>query len=121
MASVNRTTASSFVVGKMLKGSDLGRASSVDVKIVRVRVTPSDWGSPFVLDIEEVHGCENMALNKTNSNKLSELIDDETDNWAGYTVTFNKEETTNPKTNLSVFGLVVVGVAAPSIGGKKKK
>jgi altronate dehydratase len=121
MASVQNRTASDFVVGRMLKGSDLGKNPTVKVVIESVRSTPASWGSPFVLDIKEVLGCENMALNKTNAKKLADLIDDETDNWVGYSVTFGKELVDNPSTNSKVYGLVVLSVEAPTLGGRKKR
>ena len=94
--------------GKLLKGSDLGKSeNSITVFINRVREAPAGWGSPLVCDIAEAHGCTALALNKTNIKRLSDLIDDDYDMWAGYEVTFARVRVTNPRTNGAAYGLEV--------------
>jgi len=97
--------------GKLLKGSDLGRSeNSITVFVNRARVAPAGWGSPMVLDIVEVHGCTALALNKTNSKRLAEMIGDDPDEWAGHEVTFSRVRVTNPQTNGPAYGLEVDSV-----------
>jgi hypothetical protein len=107
MASAMKTAAKRGGDGsKLLKGSDLGKSeNSITVFVNRARESPAGWGSPMVLDIAEVHGCTALALNKTNTKRISELIDDDYETWAGYEITFSRVRVTNPQTNGPAYGL----------------
>jgi len=113
MASATKTTKArgGGEGGKLLKGSDIPKSKqNVVVFVNSVREAPEEWGSPLVMDIEEVYECTALALNKTNVKHLVTMIGDDYDEWAGYEVTFTKVRVTNPQTGQSVTGLEVESV-----------
>ena len=107
MSSAAKAAASRGENAKLLKGSDLKKTElSVTVFCKAVREAPDNWGSPLVMDIEENHGCTALALNKTNTKLIANMIDDDTDNWVGYEITFEKVKVNNPSGGGLVDGLV---------------
>lgn len=97
--------------GKLLKGSDVPKSKqNVTVFVNSVREAPVEWGSPLVMDIDEIYECTALALNKTNIKHLVEKIGDDYDEWGGHEVTFVKTRVTNPNTGEAVTGLEVESV-----------
>ena len=104
--------------GTLLKGSALKKTEqSVTVFVHAVREAPASWDSALVMDFEETHGAAAIALNKTNIGKLTELIGDDYDEWAGYEVTFEKIRVPNPAQG----GKMVDGLQVSSVKKSKKK
>jgi len=94
--------------GSLLKGSDLKASElSVTVFVIAAREAPVNFNAPMILDIEENHGCKAFALNKTNTKKMVELVDDDYAEWAGYEVTLSKVRVQNPATGEPTWGLEI--------------
>jgi hypothetical protein len=92
--------------GELLKGTHLPKnKNEVVVFVNNVREAPEEWGSPLVLDIDEVYGCTALALNKTNVKRIVEMIDDDYEKWPGYDITFTRVSVNNPSTKQSTMGL----------------
>ena len=109
--------------GKILKGQHLydakpKRLSEVTVTFREVRDPGPQFNSPLIADLSTA--CldqDSVALNKTNIKRLTSLLGDDYDKWAGAKVTFERVLTNNPSTHQQAMGLLVVSASA---AGSKK-
>jgi hypothetical protein len=104
----------------LLKGSDLPKSTSfIKVKIKAVRETPDGFGSPFVIDINNVTTIEKdsngdfvvksaVALNRSSCNWLADKYGDDFDDLVGKTIVLYVVQVTNPKTKKLVRSLTAV-------------
>ena len=82
---------SAFPPGKWLKAADLqGREVRVVIESVALEEMPDGEEKPVVRFIGKSAG---LALNRTNSNTLAEVLGDETDGWRGAAVVLVPETT----------------------------
>lgn len=107
--------------GAILHGSDVPKSkySGFKVKIRAVREPGEGFNAIAIADIDPIfesavpdkdgkkRACECIALNKTNMKALANQLGDNTDKWAGKTVTFIVIFTRNPKTGKNVPSLGV--------------
>lgn len=94
----------------LLKGSDLPqKTAKIKVVCVDVRESPEEFSSPLIMEIEEVYGKSNWALNKTNIKALVSLIDDDYEKWSGHEIELTKFITRNPTSKQQAWGLSVTG------------
>lgn len=108
MGSATKAATSRSTSEPLLKGVDLKKSElSVTVFVVGAREAPATWNSPIILDIEENHGFKAMALNKTNTRKLAEMISDDFEEWVGYEITLAKVRVNDPSTGGMTDGLEV--------------
>jgi hypothetical protein len=104
----------------LLKGSDLTvKEHEIIVVTTGVRTAPQGFNSPFILEIEEVHGKTDWAVNQTNAGALITLVSDDYEKWVGYELKLSKFLTTNPSTKKQAWGLAIVG--AKKVGASKRR
>jgi hypothetical protein len=109
--------------GKILKGQHLydakpKRLTEVMVTFKVVRDPGPQFNSPLIADLATP--CldqDSVALNKTNIKRLTSLLGDDYEKWAGAKVTFERYLTNNPQTGQQAMGLVVTSASA---AGSKK-
>ena len=111
MASATKTASKRGGDGAtLLKGSMLPKSvNKITVFVHGAREAPEEWKSPFVLDIDEIHGAAAMALNKTNVKRMVALCGDDFEKWGGYDLTLIKVRTNNPTTGAAAWGLEIDG------------
>lgn len=94
----------------LLKGSDLPpKTQKITVVCIDVRISPDGFRSPFIMEIEPQFGKGEWALNRSNTQALVTLIDDDYEKWAGWQIEISKHMTNNPRTKQQAWGLVVTG------------
>jgi hypothetical protein len=95
----------------LLHGSDLPKKQmQQQLKIVSAREAPPNFGSPMILDIEEIPafpGKTGLALNATNTRIMAELLGDDFFEWPGSIFTASKVPQRNPTTGVQTWGLVI--------------
>ena len=103
MPSATEQSKSRAAASNLLKGIDFYSASpkitSLKVKVREVRDPGGDFSSPLVMDVEPIEqlpGKTSLPLNRTNINKLVELLGDDYATWAGAAVVLERVLTRNP-------------------------
>jgi len=94
----------------LLKGSDLpNKVQKLNVVCVDVRESPKSFNSPFIMSIEKQFEKTEWAINKSNTQALIMLIDDDYEKWIGWEIELSKFLTNNPSTKNQAWGLMVTG------------